>query len=203
MPKETFFNLSEEKKQKIFDAAVFEFSKRRFSEASINQIIKNAGISRGSFYQYFENKEDIYLHMLTVIGKEKIEVIGDAVNINPDAGFFETYMHMVRLGFEWAKHKPHYSQIGMLMEIDDSKFIAKLRAMLSQGYGMLSELIIRDQERGLIKPGTDPDLIVEIIYVLNMHFLKDYAMNDSYDIEGMAQKAEQIIKIIKEGIAAN
>lgn len=42
MPKETFNNLSGNKKRKIFEAAVHEFSTRRFSEASINQIVKTA-----------------------------------------------------------------------------------------------------------------------------------------------------------------
>ncbi len=50
MPKDTFLNLIEEKKKRIFDAAVREFSTRCFSEASINQIVKNAGIPEGSFY---------------------------------------------------------------------------------------------------------------------------------------------------------
>jgi TetR/AcrR family transcriptional regulator len=62
MPKDTFFNLDEAKRNRIFEAAVDEFSQRRFSEASINQVVKNAGISRGSFYQYFQNKEDLYLY---------------------------------------------------------------------------------------------------------------------------------------------
>lgn len=64
MPTSTFHNLNDDKKQRIFDAAVKEFSIRRFTDASINQIIKNAGIPKGSFYQYFNDKEDIYLYMM-------------------------------------------------------------------------------------------------------------------------------------------
>ena len=50
MLKDTFSNLREEKKKRVFDATVQEFCTRRFSEASINQIVKNAGIPNGSFY---------------------------------------------------------------------------------------------------------------------------------------------------------
>ncbi|KPU26367.1 TetR family transcriptional regulator [Caloranaerobacter sp. TR13] len=60
MPKQTFFNLPEDKKKKIIDAARKEFSRVPIYEASISNIIKNANIPRGSFYQYFENKEDIF-----------------------------------------------------------------------------------------------------------------------------------------------
>ena len=64
MPKETFYNLSEEKRQRIFQAAVSEFASHKFSEASLNRIVKAAKIPWGSFYQYFEDKEDLYLYVI-------------------------------------------------------------------------------------------------------------------------------------------
>ena len=48
MPSKTFYNLSEEKKKKIILAAKEEFSKKLYQEASLNQIIKESNISRGS-----------------------------------------------------------------------------------------------------------------------------------------------------------
>ena len=60
MPSQTFQNLAEEKKQRIFGAIYEELKRVPFPEMSINQIIKNAGIPRGSFYQYFENKDDAF-----------------------------------------------------------------------------------------------------------------------------------------------
>lgn len=64
MPTNTFFNLQRDKREKIIDASKREFSKYSFYEASINRIIKEADISRGSFYQYFENKEDLFIYIL-------------------------------------------------------------------------------------------------------------------------------------------
>ena len=62
MPKQTFFNISSEKKDRLLSAARKEFSKYSFNKASINRIIKEAKIPRGSFYQYFEDKQDLYLY---------------------------------------------------------------------------------------------------------------------------------------------
>lgn len=59
MPTERFYRLSEEKKKVIRDAAFHEFARVPFDKASINQIIKEADISRGSFYTYFEDKWDV------------------------------------------------------------------------------------------------------------------------------------------------
>ncbi|RLL42708.1 TetR/AcrR family transcriptional regulator [Oceanobacillus piezotolerans] len=64
MPKQTFFNLPEHKRNTLIEAAGKEFSRVPLAEASISNIIKEAHIPRGSFYQYFENKEDLYLYLL-------------------------------------------------------------------------------------------------------------------------------------------
>mgnify|MGYP005800665767 FL=1 len=64
MPTQRFFNLKEEKRKAILDAAVCEFTRVPLSEVSINKIIKAADISRGSFYTYFEDKEDLARYML-------------------------------------------------------------------------------------------------------------------------------------------
>lgn len=67
MPKETFFHLPEEKRKRILQAAQVEFSRTSLQEASIAKIIKLAEIPRGSFYQYFENKEDLYFYYLEML----------------------------------------------------------------------------------------------------------------------------------------
>lgn len=59
MIKKTFYNLPEEKRQRIIDAILKEFSSSHPEKASINRIIKAANISRGSFYQYFDDKVDL------------------------------------------------------------------------------------------------------------------------------------------------
>lgn len=64
MPTQTFFNLPIDKQKRLLDAASTEFSRVPLTEASINNIIKLAEILRGSFYQYFKDKEDLYYYFL-------------------------------------------------------------------------------------------------------------------------------------------
>ena len=59
MPTERFYHLSEGKKALIREAAVKEFCRVPIEKASINKIVQNADISRGSFYTYFEDKDDL------------------------------------------------------------------------------------------------------------------------------------------------
>ncbi len=78
MPKETFYNLNEEKKEKIEKAIINEFSRNSFEKASISNIIEEAKIPRGSFYQYFDDKEDAVKYIIEKfmnIQKQRIEAI--------------------------------------------------------------------------------------------------------------------------------
>lgn len=61
MPKETFMNLPIEKQEKIMRAAINEFNKDGFEKGNIGDIAKNAGVAKGSMYQYFENKRELFL----------------------------------------------------------------------------------------------------------------------------------------------
>ncbi len=64
MPKITFFNLADDKRQLLIEALEQEFSRVPLYNASISNIVKSANIPRGSFYQYFEDKEDAYFFLL-------------------------------------------------------------------------------------------------------------------------------------------
>ena len=61
---ETFRRLPEEKKNRFLDAAWEEFTRTSFEKASINKIVANARVPRGSFYQYFADKEDLFFYLL-------------------------------------------------------------------------------------------------------------------------------------------
>jgi len=77
MPKDTFFRLPDDKRDRILKGAKKEFYNCTFSEASINRIIKDAEIPRGSFYQYFEDKKDLYLYVIEENIKSVISNFGN------------------------------------------------------------------------------------------------------------------------------
>ena len=67
MPHATFFNLPDNKRQRIMDAVWTEFTTVSYADASINHIVQNAGISRGSFYQYFSGKQELFTYVRQTI----------------------------------------------------------------------------------------------------------------------------------------
>ena len=74
MPSQTFLNLDSNKQKKLLDAAMNEFSRVSYTDASINQIIQNAGISRGSFYTYFIDKDDLFSYLLDLNKKRVFDL---------------------------------------------------------------------------------------------------------------------------------
>lgn len=135
-----------------------------------------------------------FLFVFTEILKEKQEILQSAEDVNPDADLFEVLMQTTRASYKWSKAKPEYSQISLLMEIDNSEFITGLRTASAK---MLREMVERDKQRGLIKPEIDPDLAVEMIYTF---FMREYFWI-GLDEDMFLKRIEDVIKMIKEGIA--
>ena len=99
MPKATFYNLNKEKREKIDNAIKKEFSRTSFSNASISRIIEDAQIPRGSFYQYFEDKEDAIKYTIeNFIETEKKEMKKILEKNNGDIfqAMIDLYIHVVQ-----------------------------------------------------------------------------------------------------------
>ncbi|MGV8984063.1 TetR/AcrR family transcriptional regulator [Clostridium sp.] len=56
-----FLNLKPEKQEKILQAAIREFADKGYEKASTNEIVKEAGISKGILFHYFQNKKKLFL----------------------------------------------------------------------------------------------------------------------------------------------
>lgn len=75
MPSTTFFNLPSEKREKLLRAAREEFTRVPYGDASINRIVRSAGIPRGSFYMYFQDKAELLHFLLGEYGKRLIALL--------------------------------------------------------------------------------------------------------------------------------
>jgi AcrR family transcriptional regulator len=73
MPKQTFFNLPDDKKQRIIDATFDIFINEEYKNVNIRDIAKKANISIGSFYQYFYDKDDLYLYFFNSVEKKYLD----------------------------------------------------------------------------------------------------------------------------------
>lgn len=82
MPSSRFLKLPEEKRSKILQAVRAELAEFPVNELSINRIIRSADISRGSFYQYFEDKEDLLEYVFSDFKQAVIHEIMQSLQRN-------------------------------------------------------------------------------------------------------------------------
>ncbi|MDU5224087.1 MAG: TetR/AcrR family transcriptional regulator [Finegoldia magna] len=64
MPKQTFYNLSEDKRNLIDEVLKDEFSTKPYKDCNVKNIVERLSIARGSFYQYFDDLMDSYFYIL-------------------------------------------------------------------------------------------------------------------------------------------
>ena len=104
MIKNTFNNLSEEKRERIINAVIEEFTEHPTDKVSINKIIQKAEISRGSFYQYFDDKVDL----IEVIAKTLVKNFYDKGKIilnESDGDIFLMYIKFFDLTADISANK--------------------------------------------------------------------------------------------------
>ena len=73
MPKKVFEELEKEKQDRILDAAIKEFAEYGYENGSTNRIVSVCGISKGSLFKYFENKEELYFYLIDTISVQMAE----------------------------------------------------------------------------------------------------------------------------------
>lgn len=204
MPTETFLNLSKEKKDKIIKAAKKEFARVPISEVSIKNIVEEAQIARGSFYQYFVSKEDLLKYLL----KDKMEKVDEIAkeSIEKSHGdIFEVYISMY--DFVMSK-KPknedlefHRQILSNVKTSDESFYALRNFINLDKVNGPFSkEEFISKIDRSKFVDKSDEELSA-IIKLLFMITKKAVVSNFKYESKEAARKEYiRMIDIIKRGV---
>ena len=105
MPKQTFLNLPEEKRQKFIDMAIEEFALNDYQNASITTLVKKMGIAKGSVYQYFENKKDLYYYLIEYVGEKKLQYTGELLT-KTGSDFWKWYKKLCSISIQFDLNYP-------------------------------------------------------------------------------------------------
>jgi len=100
MPTDVFYRLTPVKQQHIIDAIKDEITRVPFEEFSIYNVVRSCGISRGSFYQYFSNKEDIMIYLLSAYNRSVLDRFMQSLKENQGdlfTGLEDGYRFVVRM----------------------------------------------------------------------------------------------------------
>ena len=141
MPQATFFNLPDDKKILIIAAALDEFSSASYDTASINQICKKSNIAKGSFYQYFTDKMDLYVYIMTLAIEKKIKFFSSVLTEFDTLSLLEQFRLLFLKGIEFAKDYPQYAALGEQFSKENNE-LAK-SSVIKEGDKQSETLFIR------------------------------------------------------------
>jgi len=183
MPKQTFLNLPQEKRETIMNAAIEEFAEYGLENASTNRIVKNSGIAKGSFYQYFEDKQDVFMYMLDLIEQQEIEFFKAQHPPDHNMGVFHYYRWMVKQGMEFGLAHPRAIQAAWRVLLGEGFYYGKnLAGYREKTTKALTMMIKQAMERGEVDPSVDVELAVMVMETWS-NAITTYFLN-----EGMKQK---------------
>lgn len=198
----TFENLNKEKKQRIVNSAIEEFASKGYKSATIDNIVSKAGISKGSIFQYFKNKESLYIYLCNY----QINIIKDEIlnqkEIN-ETDFFELYRHAAHIKFEILKKNPYVFKFFKTLYSDDSKVAKKWLNDLSMNKNQLVLSFMGDYDKTKFRDDIDIDMAIKAIELtfdgLSMKWIEKLSY-DNYekDLKSLFEEVEDYINFYKK-----
>ncbi|MDX2272267.1 MAG: TetR/AcrR family transcriptional regulator [Cyanobacteriota bacterium] len=186
MPTQTFFNLSQDKQRLILEAAVEEFARHDYTNASVSRIVAQVGIAKGSIYQYFQDKQDLYLYVLEQGMQQKFAFLRQRM------GFFPYLRWLMEVNFEFELAQPHLNRFLRQATYGELPFAAEsLEASRATSLKYIWQLVRQGCAQGELDVNTR--LGAFIIHALLGH-LGDYVC-DRLGLDPMLMTIDQVQKM--------
>ena len=209
IPKETFHNLPEEKRLLIEKVAIREFGAFGYDKASINRIVKQCQIAKGSFYQYFKDKKDLFLYLITRVNEKKLQSMSTVFQNPEQYDFFTLIRELFISGLKFAADNPEITLMGNWLFKNKSHPIYNevMGAGLQNAQNVYTELLKLAISRGEIRGDIDPGFVSHMISSMNISVLEYYFQSvkgeeiDMQKLDGdMIGTVDLLIDFIKYGI---
>ncbi|HPJ23532.1 MAG TPA: TetR/AcrR family transcriptional regulator [Bacillota bacterium] len=203
IPKQTFLNLEEDKQKRIIDAAIDEFALHSFEHANLSNIVRASGIPRGSFYQYFEDKFDIYHYIFELVKDRKMAYLQDLLANPEDKPFLDLFRDLFISGSRFAMDNPKMVKVfSHVLSAKDEIYDRIVKDSLGIAMDYYTRYIKSDQEKGRIRKDIDPEVFAKLVIDMTMNISIDEIKPGSADVnyQDMQERITQILKIIEHGV---
>lgn len=199
MPTSTFFNLPKTKQKKIIEASLKEFGRVLLSDASINKIIKDANISRGSFYNYFKDINDLYIYSLNNYKEKFFEIFEKTID-NTNGDLIETTKIIYdKIVYNCITEKKIFKNFFLNMNYNIS-IRSRIECENIENKYKLIELICKiNKEKLNIETEEELFYIIDMILGFLIHGLIETII-DEKNPEVVKDKINKQLEILKRGI---
>ncbi|MDR2167408.1 MAG: TetR/AcrR family transcriptional regulator [Clostridiales bacterium] len=191
MPSQTFLRLRDEKQEIIIRAAIGEFTENGFMRARVEDIAKRAGIAKGSIFQYFENKGELFNYCaawgLEIIMKK----LDGRMNI-ADMDIFDLFRDAEAV-FATLQEEREISAFMMIAAGEPSLPAELTHAMYEVGYDYIRQLVQNGKKRGTIRRDIDEELIMEFFSAITNHFDRRWLHLYTGMVDGLDPESEKAL----------
>ncbi|MCK9526406.1 MAG: TetR/AcrR family transcriptional regulator [Limnochordia bacterium] len=196
MPQQTFFNLDPEKRQAVVDTAVEEFAQFAFEQASLSKIVEKCGIAKGSMYQYFTDKLDLYLYIVDLAYEKKRSYVGRAFDqavVEDD--IFAVLEEYYLQSYRFAREHPLLHQVAN--KFWDSR-AEVLRSELEEGRLTrahdFSQFLADAMDRGDVNANLDPEAVFFVYHAVGKDLI------DFFDQGRNGQFLKRVLDVLRFGL---
>jgi AcrR family transcriptional regulator len=192
---------AEERRQQIMEAALACFSRKGYHKTTMDDIVTESGLSKGTLYWYFKSKDELFFSLVTAFFlemRQDIDAILAQYTSAPDklraltdgfTGFFDEMGEFLNVFFEFWMQSALNEQLNQLFH-----------SMLSQYRGAIAGIIEEGIEAGEFKTVDASHLAVTVMAAYDGLWFYKMLMPDEIDL---GQASQAFIETLLGGLAAN
>ncbi len=210
--RDTFWHLPADKQERVLNAALSEFADQGYRQASLNRLAAQAGIAKGSLYQYFPNKEGLFRHIFQLALNLVRQTLVEVKDATESEDLFTRLEKSLKAGVRFLRDHPRIFSLYLKIQYDRQtpcrqEFLAAVRRHAGEYFG---SLIRRARSRGELRPGISQAAAVFLMDAVFDRFLQAAAI-PALDVtlnlhqapeETIHRRIRELISLLKEGLAA-
>lgn len=173
MPTQTWDNLSDDKRERIMAAALAEFGANGFSSGSLNVVAREAGVAKGSLFQYFDDKLDLFQyvcdHASRRVRAHMLERV--AARREEHGDLFDVLRALLVDWVEYYRGHPEDRAVSFAVNFeiqDEARRV--VRGVVKRYYLETLELLVAEaRAAGQVRDDLDTDHLVSLLLLLLPH----------------------------------
>ena len=189
-----------EKHQLIMTAAAYLFARQGYHKTTIDEIVARAGISKGLFYHYFENKKDVYIHLYNTY----VDILSKTIREKIDTGnsdFFVRLTQITRMRIDFIVAYPSLFNFLYSAYYEEHPDVAPL--IQDKNKQIMEESTTSSMANidwSKFKEGTTPEKAIELITWVAEGFARKIGTPDEIDNKELYVQCDEYIEYLKTGM---
>ncbi|MBO4336959.1 MAG: TetR/AcrR family transcriptional regulator [Lachnospiraceae bacterium] len=196
---ERFYDLSREKQDRFINAACRLFSENGYRKASTDDIVKEAGISKGLLFHYFGSKKGFYVYVYKYAARY-VHMEYDRSIPKEGMDFFELQRRLELVKRDIIRHYPFMMFfLQRAFRETDEELIAEIAESMDQYSALISEVYSRAHV-SRIKAGVDPSDVLKLCLFTSDGILNDQFLQGKPDPDAFLEEILRFLSILEGGL---